>query len=393
MGSSPATPTNPPVVSEPWLDARQKARRSVRARRSPGIAAGEPFRGELGRAASRRGAGIQVLNPAPIAAPGARPEADRAKLCRAGGSRGHRSGHRPTAHWSPTHRSTAHRSSSAGRSLADRFRPNRTVDLEAGDRLARYRPAKHRLDLTQETQLVDADQRHGVALHSGAARPADPVHVILGDHRQLEVDDVRQGFDVEASGRDFRRDQDVDAPGLEIVQGPDSLALALVAVDRGRGDAVLAELFGEPVGGVLRPCEDQRLVDPAASDEVAEELALAFAVDRVDDLANQLDRGVAAGDLDGSVSNVAASSRISSEKVAENSRLWRCAGMRARMRRMSRMKPMSSIRSASSRTRISTERRSIVPCPAWSSSRPGVATTISGPARRARTWGSNPTPP
>ena len=80
VGSSPATPTNPPVVSEPWLDARQKARRSVRARRSPGIAAGEPFRGELGRAASRRGAGIQVLNPAPIAAPGARPEADRAKL-------------------------------------------------------------------------------------------------------------------------------------------------------------------------------------------------------------------------------------------------------------------------------------------------------------------------
>ena len=46
---------------------------------------------------------------------------------------------------------------------------------------------------------------------------------------------------------------------------------------------------------------------------------------------------------------------------------------------MSRMKPMSSIRSASSRTRISTGDRSIVRWPTWSSRRPGVATTISGP--------------
>jgi len=109
---------------------------------------------------------------------------------------------------------------------------------------------------------------------------------------------VRQTFDVEAAGRDFRRDQDVDAPGLEVVQRPDSLALALVAMDGGGRDAILAELLGEPVGGVFRPREDQRLVESAAPDEVTEKLALAFPVYRVDDLANQLDRGVAARDLD-----------------------------------------------------------------------------------------------
>jgi hypothetical protein len=48
--------------------------------------------------------------------------------------------------------------------------------------------------------------------------------------------------------------------------------------------------------------------------------------------------------------------------------------------RMSWMKPMSSIRSASSSTRISMPAdRSSVRCWTWSSSRPGVATRISTP--------------
>ena len=62
---------------------------------------------------------------------------------------------------------------------------------------------------------------------------------------------------------------------------------------------------------------------------------------------------------------------MSSENVAEKSRFWRRGGSSAMILRMSRMKPMSSIRSASSRTRISTRDRSIVRWPRWSSRRPG----------------------
>ena len=54
---------------------------------------------------------------------------------------------------------------------------------------------------------------------------------------------------------------------------------------------------------------------------------------------------------------------------------------------MSRMKPMSSIRSASSRTRTSTADRSMVRWPTWSSRRPGVATTTSGPGPELRDLG------
>ncbi len=73
--------------------------------------------------------------------------------------------------------------------------------------------------------------------------------------------------------------------GLEVGEGADALRLALVAVDGGGGDAVVLELGREPVRAVLGPREDERLVDHAGLDEVAEQLALALAVDRVDDLA------------------------------------------------------------------------------------------------------------
>ncbi|CAB3891742.1 hypothetical protein LMG1860_04880 [Achromobacter denitrificans] len=85
--------------------------------------------------------------------------------------------------------------------------------------------------------------------------------------------------------------------------------------------------------------------------------------------------------------------RISSENVAENSRFWRCLGRSARILRMSRMKPMSSMRSASSSTRISTPERSTVFWPQWSSRRPGVATRMSSGLRSAEIWGLILTPP
>ena len=53
---------------------------------------------------------------------------------------------------------------------------------------------------------------------------------------------------------------------------------------------------------------------------------------------------------------------------------------------------MSSMRSASSRTRISTLSRWAWPCWMWSSRRPGQATRISTPSRRAEVWEAAPTP-
>ena len=65
--------------------------------------------------------------------------------------------------------------------------------------------------------------------------------------------------------------------------------------------------------------------------------------------------------------------------VAEKSNVWRCPGSNGSKRRMSWMNPMSSIRSASSSTKISTWLRSNRRWPTRSSRRPGVAIRISAP--------------
>mmetsp|Transcript_44291 Transcript_44291/g.73469 ORF Transcript_44291/g.73469 Transcript_44291/m.73469 type:complete len:216 (-) Transcript_44291:442-1089(-) len=91
----------------------------------------------------------------------------------------------------------------------------------------------------------------------------------------------------------------------------------------------------------------------------------------------------------------AASRWISRGKVALNMKVCRSRGMSScsTMRRICGSKPMSSMRSASSRTRYVTRRRFVVPPSRWSISRPGVATTISTPARRSATCARFGTPP
>ena len=65
--------------------------------------------------------------------------------------------------------------------------------------------------------------------------------------------------------------------------------------------------------------------------------------------------------------------------VAENSIVWRVFGTLARMASRSSLKPMSSMRSASSSTRNCRRERSMRPEFIWSSMRPGVATRMSTP--------------
>ena len=60
---------------------------------------------------------------------------------------------------------------------------------------------------TQTSEIASPD-----ACPAGAA---DAVDVVLGDHRQLVVDDVRQGVDVQAAGGDVGRHEDGHLPLLK----------------------------------------------------------------------------------------------------------------------------------------------------------------------------------
>ena len=79
--------------------------------------------------------------------------------------------------------------------------------------------------------------------------------------------------------------------------------------------------------------------------------------------------------------------------VAENSSVWRRPVSRLRIRSTSGMKPMSSMRSASSSTTTLTPPSSTLPRSNQSSRRPGVAIRTSTPFSSAFSWSPMPTPP
>ncbi|TWH02758.1 hypothetical protein L613_000900000390 [Pseudoxanthomonas taiwanensis J19] len=96
----------------------------------------------------------------------------------------------------------------------------------------------------------------------------------------------------------------------------------------------------------------------------------------------------------GSRSSWRASSRIASGKVAENSRVWRWPWQRLAISRTGSSKPMSSMRSASSSTRVRTTPRCSTRLRASSCTRPGVPTTTCGSCACSEAiCGSSATPP
>jgi hypothetical protein len=85
--------------------------------------------------------------------------------------------------------------------------------------------------------------------------------------------------------------------------------------------------------------------------------------------------------------------RISGGMVAEKNKVCRSGGSRPTIRSISGMKPMSSMRSASSITRILTSASRTLPRSNRSSMRPGVAISTSTPRSSFLIWSSKLSPP
>src|SRR5579871_988628 len=127
-------------------------------------------------------------------------------------------------------------------------------DLHARDRLAQE--LFDRLDVAAVLLARDGE---GVAF---AARPPgapDPVDVILGVDRNVEVEDVAEALDVEAAGRHVARHQDGDLAVAEAVQRLGAPGLGHVAVQRRRIEAVLGERPVQDVHVALAVAEDDRV--------------------------------------------------------------------------------------------------------------------------------------
>src|SRR4051794_29257875 len=200
-------------------------------------------------------------------------------------------------------RAPAPRTATAARRRAiepapERPRLDRPIRHEAVLDLPRDRSPEQPLDASEEVGFVDADEADRDAGRPGPARPADPMDVILWVPRELEVHDVGEVLDVEAPSRDVRRDEDPDLAGLEFLERARPLGLRAIAVDRDGVQPLPVEPRGETGRRDLRAGEDQQLAQVVLADQMGEELFLLVAIDRVDDLVDRLDGGIARRDLD-----------------------------------------------------------------------------------------------
>ena len=174
----------------------------------------------------------------------------------------------------------------------------RDAEVDVLDRRERDRLLQEPLDLGQVLHLDRVDERDRLAGRARAAGAADAVDVVLGNVRQLVVDDERQVVDVEAARGDVGGDEHLELRVLERGERLEARRLGLVAVDRRGDQAVLLELAGEARRAVLGAHEAEHLLQAARADDVLEQRALAVLRALVRALHDGLGRGVAARDLD-----------------------------------------------------------------------------------------------
>ena len=145
------------------------------------------------------------------------------------------------------------------------------------------------LDAPQQIALVVGAQRDGAAFGAGAGRPPDAMHVGLGHLGQLEIDDVRDVVDVDATGRNVGRDQDAQLGVAEEVERMLALLLALVAVNGGDTNAGRVQMLGHLVGATLGAREDERARHGGIGEQLGQQGALLGRFDVNDALVHPVD--------------------------------------------------------------------------------------------------------
>ena len=78
--------------------------------------------------------------------------------------------------------------------------------------------------------LIGCSQCQGSAFAPSAAGPPDPMHVILGMMRHIEIKHMAQSADIEAAGSDIRTNQQLQFTSLEFFQSHETQRLRHVAV-------------------------------------------------------------------------------------------------------------------------------------------------------------------
>src|SRR5579871_515116 len=136
----------------------------------------------------------------------------------------------------------------------------RGLDLRAafGDRNALSNQLFNR---RQRFVIQRRDDRHRGSGAPGASGAADPVDVIVGVMRDIEIEDVAHGRNIEAAGGNVGGDQERNFALAELIKRRRARRLIHVAVKGADAEAVLLQRLVQNGDLALAVAEDDRVVE------------------------------------------------------------------------------------------------------------------------------------
>ena len=199
--------------------------------------------------------------------------------------------------------------------------------------------------------LQRRDQRHRFAGATGAARAADAVNVRLDLVGHVVVDDPMDRLDIEPAGGDVGGDQGCDLFRLESLEHLEASVLVVISVQRSGGITSPPQRAIEFDHRAARVAEHDARLAGSAFEELDHEALFVVLPHPRELLSNvgTVEISLVVETVSGSRMKRFISVRIRGGIVAEKSSVWRSGGVRSRIDETSSIKPMSSIRSASSR--------------------------------------------
>src|SRR5678816_3343522 len=147
----------------------------------------------------------------------------------------------------------------------------RLLVVEAGHGDAWQRTPDRAFDGAEVALFLRRDEGERIPGRVRPRRSSNPVDVVVGYARHIEVHDVAELLHVDPARDDVRRDQDLELAVLEPVERHRALRLRAIAVDARHRHAALFQHFGEPVRAMLRSREDDDILEIAAADQLEKE--------------------------------------------------------------------------------------------------------------------------
>ena len=107
------------------------------------------------------------------------------------------------------------------------------------------------LNVAQKFALVGRAKRDRIPGRTSPTGPSDAVNVRFGLIGKIEIHDQGHILHIHPAGGHVRSDQDRQAPAAKPIQGPITLSLRTISMNRLRSDVSLLEVPRQLVGSVL----------------------------------------------------------------------------------------------------------------------------------------------